>query len=80
MPDNSAGPPAPRLASIRSRWLAAATASIRADPAVLGAALVGSLGVAAPMTGVTSTCSSSWTTLPSTSTRHRVAPQASPVR
>jgi hypothetical protein len=40
----SAGPPAPRLASIRSRWLAAATASLRADPAVLGTALVGSLG------------------------------------
>src|SRR5262245_4945050 len=44
VPVESAGPPAPRLASIRSRWLAAATASIRADPAVLGAALVGSLG------------------------------------
>jgi predicted nucleotidyltransferase len=38
------GPPAPRLASIRTRWLTAATASLRADPAVLGAALVGSLG------------------------------------
>jgi hypothetical protein len=40
----NAGPPAPRLASIRSRWLSAATASLRADPEVLGAALVGSLG------------------------------------
>jgi hypothetical protein len=40
----TSGPPAPRLASIRSRWLAAATASLRADPAVLGAALIGSLG------------------------------------
>ncbi len=40
----SAGPSAPRLASIRSRWLTAATASLRADPAVLGTALVGSLG------------------------------------
>lgn len=40
----SAGPPAPRLASIRSRWLAAATASLHADPAVLGTALIGSLG------------------------------------
>jgi hypothetical protein len=40
----SAGPPAPRLASIRSRWLAAAIASLRADPAVLGSALIGSLG------------------------------------
>jgi hypothetical protein len=40
----SAGPPPPRLASIRSRWLTAATASLRADPAVLGSALVGSLG------------------------------------
>jgi hypothetical protein len=44
VPVKSAGPPAPRLACIRSRWLAAATASICADPAVLGAALVGSLG------------------------------------
>jgi predicted nucleotidyltransferase len=40
----SAGPLAPRLASIRSRWLGAATASLRADPDVLGAALIGSLG------------------------------------
>ena len=27
----NAGPPAPRLARIRSRWLSAATASLRAD-------------------------------------------------
>jgi predicted nucleotidyltransferase len=40
----STGPPAPRLASIRSRWLTAAIASLRADPAVLGTALIGSLG------------------------------------
>jgi predicted nucleotidyltransferase len=38
------GPPAPVLASTRSRWLEAATASLGADPAVSGAALVGSLG------------------------------------
>jgi predicted nucleotidyltransferase len=38
------GPPAPVLASIRSRWLDAATASLGADPAVSGTALVGSLG------------------------------------
>jgi predicted nucleotidyltransferase len=43
----NAGPPAPRLAGIRSRWLSAATASLRADPEVLGAALVGSLGAGA---------------------------------
>jgi hypothetical protein len=40
----TSGPPAPRLAGIRSRWLAAATANLRADPDVLGAALIGSLG------------------------------------
>ncbi len=38
------GPPAPVLASIRSRWPGAATAALRADPAVAGVALVGSLG------------------------------------
>lgn len=38
------GPPAPVLASIRSRWLDAATASLGADAAVSGTALVGSLG------------------------------------
>jgi hypothetical protein len=41
---SSPGPPAPRLARIRSRWLAAATATLEADPAVLGLALAGSLG------------------------------------
>jgi hypothetical protein len=41
---SSSGPPAPVLASIRSRWLDAATVSLRADSAVEGAALVGSLG------------------------------------
>jgi hypothetical protein len=38
------GPPAPRLADIRSRWLAAAAARLRADQTVLGVALAGSLG------------------------------------
>ncbi|MEV4223266.1 nucleotidyltransferase domain-containing protein [Nonomuraea sp. NPDC049725] len=42
--DSGTAPPAPRLAGIRSRWLAAATAGLRDDPAVAGAALVGSLG------------------------------------
>lgn len=40
----SSGPPAPRLAEIRSRWLGAATAALQEDRAVAGAALVGSLG------------------------------------
>ena len=34
----------PVLASIRSRWLDAATASLHSDPAVAGPALAGSLG------------------------------------
>ncbi|MGP3959444.1 nucleotidyltransferase domain-containing protein [Nonomuraea sp. 3N208] len=38
------GPPAPRLAGIRSRWLSATTAALHGDPVVAGAALVGSLG------------------------------------
>jgi hypothetical protein len=40
----SSGPPAPRLAGIRSRWLAAVTASLDIDPAVAGLGLAGSLG------------------------------------
>ncbi len=44
MDTKTMGPPAPRLACIRSGWLDAAAASLRADPAVSGAALVGSLG------------------------------------
>ncbi|MFC4121672.1 nucleotidyltransferase domain-containing protein [Nonomuraea zeae] len=44
MTAENAGPPAPLLAAIRSRWLAAATAALRDDPQVAGAALVGSLG------------------------------------
>lgn len=40
----SSGPPAPRLASIRARWLRAATSALQDDPLVAGAALVGSLG------------------------------------
>jgi len=40
----SSGPPAPRLASIRARWLSAATAALQDDQLVAGAALVGSLG------------------------------------
>lgn len=40
----SSGPPASRLAEIRSRWLSAATVTLQADQAVSGAALVGSLG------------------------------------
>jgi hypothetical protein len=44
MVTTSSGPPTPRLAEIRSRWLSAATAALQADQAVAGAALVGSLG------------------------------------
>lgn len=44
MSDRNAGPPAPQLARVRSRWLSAATVSLRADPGVLGVALAGSLG------------------------------------
>ncbi|WP_328989006.1 nucleotidyltransferase domain-containing protein [Kribbella sp. NBC_01245] len=44
MSSKSSGPPAPRLAGIRARWLSAATAALHDDPLVVGAALVGSLG------------------------------------
>ncbi|MEU4292785.1 nucleotidyltransferase domain-containing protein [Kribbella sp. NPDC026596] len=40
----SSAPPAPRLASIRARWLSAVTAALQDDQVVAGAALVGSLG------------------------------------
>ncbi|MEV0616474.1 nucleotidyltransferase domain-containing protein [Nonomuraea sp. NPDC050404] len=42
--ESSLAPPAPRLARLRSRWLAAATAGLGDDPGVAGAALLGSLG------------------------------------
>lgn len=35
---------APGLVGVRERWLSAATAALRDDPLVVGAALVGSLG------------------------------------
>jgi predicted nucleotidyltransferase len=38
------GPPAPRLADIRARWLHDVIGSLRADRSVVGSALVGSLG------------------------------------
>ncbi|WP_228010309.1 nucleotidyltransferase domain-containing protein [Nonomuraea phyllanthi] len=38
------GPPAPRLARIRDRWLSAVTDALQDDQLVVGAALVGSLG------------------------------------
>lgn len=41
---SASGPPAPRLAGIRSRWLSAVTAALHADPQVVGAGLIGSLG------------------------------------
>ncbi|MBB5780805.1 nucleotidyltransferase domain-containing protein [Nonomuraea jabiensis] len=44
MSTESSGPPAPRLAGIRSRWLNAVTAALHGDPLVAGAGLVGSLG------------------------------------
>ncbi len=44
MSTRRAAPPAPRLAAIRDRWLDAAAEGLRADPAVAGAALIGSLG------------------------------------
>ncbi|MFI6790733.1 nucleotidyltransferase domain-containing protein [Nonomuraea sp. NPDC050383] len=40
----NSGPPAPRLAHIRTRWLSAVTAALDSDPRVAGAGLVGSLG------------------------------------
>jgi hypothetical protein len=40
----STAPPAPHLARIRSGWLSAAVANLRADPAVAGVGLIGSLG------------------------------------
>jgi len=44
MGSESSGPPAPRLAGIRTRWLAAVTAALGADPGVAGLGLAGSLG------------------------------------
>ncbi|WP_214327527.1 nucleotidyltransferase domain-containing protein [Nonomuraea sediminis] len=44
MSAKSTGPPAPRLADIRSRWLSAVTGNLHDDPVVAGAGLVGSLG------------------------------------
>lgn len=44
MNSKSSGPPAPRLAGIRDRWLSAATAALEDDQLVAAAALVGSLG------------------------------------
>ncbi|WP_368857774.1 nucleotidyltransferase domain-containing protein [Nonomuraea sp. MG754425] len=41
---SASGPPAPRLAGIRSRWLSAVAAALHADPQVVGAGLIGSLG------------------------------------
>lgn len=41
---NGGGPPAPRLADLRDRWLTAATAALQDDPLVTGVTLVGSLG------------------------------------
>ena len=44
MSSKSSGPPAPRLAGLRDRWLSAVTVALHDDPSVGGAALVGSLG------------------------------------